>query len=724
MRLDRHSEARHDGDPRILLPGAPTGLPDVVPGVAAARIAPPPAPVPTLERPRVAALLTAAAARPLTTVVAPAGAGRTVALAAWAAAADVPCAWLSLDEGDDEPRRLWAHLLAALERIRPGATRAAARALWTDADLERRVVPLTADAFARAAGIPAGARPPVDGGSRAPGRSGVPAALVLVLDDAHRLRSPAAWRLLRGLLDQAPPALRVVVSGRTAPPLRTVRRRAAGQLAAIGPDDLAFTRAETAAFLVGLHGLRLEEPWVGAAHARTAGWPAGLALLAGATPRDPGRSRFLEALDDADRSTAGYVEEEILETVSPALRQVLVRASVLGRPTGPLCAAVLDDPVAAGLLVEAREAGLLRRDGTEERWRAPFGDALRRILEAREPVEAAALHARAVVACVAVGRVGEAIAHATAAGDPDRAAGLGDAHVRALGGAPPPGGGDRSGTDAAVPWPWDGRVADAVEAGRRALAGAEDPSPTVRATTAVALGQALWLAGDAAGALAALEPRVGAMAHPSPRSWALAVLALAAGEEDPERAGRLARHAQRLAGRTGALWLDGVLTHQALADALRRRARHAEARVALDHAGELTASRPEGLHHATTLVLRAELDLAVRDRRGAAQALAEARAVLDLHPGATGLVDRAARLHGTLDRRPDVLRGSAPTPAEQRLLRLLPSELSRREIGAELFVSVDTVKTHLRRLYRRLGVETRAEAVAVARERGLLPPAG
>jgi LuxR family maltose regulon positive regulatory protein len=73
------------------------------------------------------------------------------------------------------------------------------------------------------------------------------------------------------------------------------------------------------------------------------------------------------------------------------------------------------------------------------------------------------------------------------------------------------------------------------------------------------------------------------------------------------------------------------------------------------------------------------------------------------------------------DRPRDPLHGTPPTPAERRLLALLPGELSRREMGAELFVTVDTVKTHLRRLYRRLGVETRADAVEVARERGLLP---
>ena len=57
---------------------------------------------------------------------------------------------------------------------------------------------------------------------------------------------------------------------------------------------------------------------------------------------------------------------------------------------------------------------------------------------------------------------------------------------------------------------------------------------------------------------------------------------------------------------------------------------------------------------------------------------------------------------------------------ELEVLRLLPSDLSFREIGSALFVSHNTVKTHVQRIYRKLGADTRAEAVARARELRLL----
>lgn len=60
------------------------------------------------------------------------------------------------------------------------------------------------------------------------------------------------------------------------------------------------------------------------------------------------------------------------------------------------------------------------------------------------------------------------------------------------------------------------------------------------------------------------------------------------------------------------------------------------------------------------------------------------------------------------------------TAKEHEVLRLLATRLSRREIGQRLYVSLNTVKTHQRALYRKLGVETRSAAVARARELGLL----
>ena len=61
-----------------------------------------------------------------------------------------------------------------------------------------------------------------------------------------------------------------------------------------------------------------------------------------------------------------------------------------------------------------------------------------------------------------------------------------------------------------------------------------------------------------------------------------------------------------------------------------------------------------------------------------------------------------------------------PRAAELAVLRCLASGLSRREIGARLYISLNTVKTHFRELYRKLDVTSRADAVARAEALGLL----
>jgi LuxR family maltose regulon positive regulatory protein len=110
------------------------------------------------------------------------------------------------------------------------------------------------------------------------------------------------------------------------------------------------------------------------------------------------------------------------------------------------------------------------------------------------------------------------------------------------------------------------------------------------------------------------------------------------------------------------------------------------------------------------------------DRAGARALVEQARELLaqfrdpGMLPALLAQTDQAL---GAAPRR----RGTVAEPLTGRelaVLRLLPTRLSNREIGRELFVSVNTVRSHLQALYRKLGVATRAEAVAHARELGLL----
>jgi LuxR family maltose regulon positive regulatory protein len=114
--------------------------------------------------------------------------------------------------------------------------------------------------------------------------------------------------------------------------------------------------------------------------------------------------------------------------------------------------------------------------------------------------------------------------------------------------------------------------------------------------------------------------------------------------------------------------------------------------------------------------------LAARGERSAATAqLAEARRVLSSARDAGAVprrVEEAARRLG--ERPPAPATGEPLSERELRVLRLLATELSQRDIGRELYVSLNTVKTHSKHIFRKLGVSTRTEAVERARELELL----
>jgi LuxR family maltose regulon positive regulatory protein len=112
----------------------------------------------------------------------------------------------------------------------------------------------------------------------------------------------------------------------------------------------------------------------------------------------------------------------------------------------------------------------------------------------------------------------------------------------------------------------------------------------------------------------------------------------------------------------------------------------------------------------------------LRDRSGARVLLDEAKEILALRPALGVLADQLVELEREIDAMPEATDGgsSGLTPAELRLLPLLSTHLSFREIGERLFVSRNTIKTQAISVYRKLGVSSRSDAIARAAELGLV----
>ena len=272
-----------------------------------------------LSRPRLLELLGDGATRELTLVCAPAGFGKTTLLGDWARRSRRPVAWLSLDQGDNDPARFWRYVAAALDQAQPGTGERVAALLRGGAGpppLEA-VVTVLVNALA-----------------------GQPDELALVLDDYHRIETPAIHDSLRLLLDRLPAQLRLVLAGRADPPLSLAALRARGQLAELRAAALRFRPEEAAALLREVTDADLPEASVRALVTRTEGWAAGLQLagLSLHDRTDPGG--FVASFSGSHRHVLDYLTEEVLDRQPEPTVRFLLETSVLERLSGPLCDAV------------------------------------------------------------------------------------------------------------------------------------------------------------------------------------------------------------------------------------------------------------------------------------------------------------------------------------------------------------------------------------------------
>jgi LuxR family maltose regulon positive regulatory protein len=345
-------------------------------------------------------------------VCAPAGSGKTALLADWARGGGRPVAWLGLDDGDSDPARFWRYVVAALDRARPG--------------LAGRVGPSPPGSFE---GLVTAL---INELAADPG----PDEVLLVLDDYHLVRSGLVHESVAFLLENLPPGLCVVVSGRADPPLPLARLRARGQLAELRAAELRFTPEEAAALLGETAGPGLPAVAAETLVERTEGWAAGL-QLAGLSLRghaDP--AGFVAAFSGSHRFVLDYLGDEVLDGQSGPVRAFLLETSVLDRLSGGLCDAVTGRADSQAMLQDIERAGLFLVPLDEVRgwWRYHhlFADLLRARLEAEQPRRVQTLHRAAATWCNEHDLADDAVRHALAAGDTAWAARLVERHVETL----------------------------------------------------------------------------------------------------------------------------------------------------------------------------------------------------------------------------------------------------------------------------------------------------
>ena len=664
-----------------------------------------------VPRPRVDGALDEAHECVLGLVCAPAGSGKTEALIGWLSRRGIEAGWLSLDREDNDPAVFWPSLAAALGVQAPSTVRGPEQLI--------NRLPTQPD--------------------------GSPTA---VLDDYHIVVEQRIHAGLDALLAAAAlPSFHLLIGSRHDPPLKLSRLRAGGQLREIRMDQLRFDELETTALLNQSLGLGLAAPDVAHLAVRTEGWAAALQLAGLALQHEPDRHAYIVEFAADDRHVADYMRDEVVAMLPDELRRFVEETAILERLCAGLCAAVTDmaDVSAAQATIELLERMNLfiapldhRRQWyryhqlfaewlrlrpppwVEERhrraalWLADHGhtgEAIDQFVQAGEFVAAAeliearrwyligqgreqTLHqwVRALPADVIQSRANLRLAEAWIAYDDGRWSAVQDlaqSVTDLLEAIEDQGGRDaihaealflRAGSLAAL-----GRLDEAGVAATEALARLPEDHRHTAAASWLVLGKSYLHSGDLAAAAAAFE----AARRLDPDIPIITLIASSHIAEIHRRQGN-AIEAQEYAAAALAIaeevgleeHPECAVAHLVLARLHDEAGRHDQAATHLDRGTELAGRIP--------YEPRRLMAAAAHQHRRPTSARVRTRAPIDL------------------------------TERELEVLRLLASQLSQPEIASALYVSINTLKTHTRAIYQKLGVSARHSAIEQARLRNLL----
>ena len=698
---------------------------------------------------------------PVIAVAAPPGYGKTTLMAQWAERTGSRVAWLSCDDGDNDPVVLLSALAVALDRIGPVDPAIFSALASSGADIT--MIPRFVSAVAS-----------------------VPPPVTVILDHAEAVTNKRCLNTIAEFALRLPPGWQLALASRTAVPLPAARLRALGGIFEITAGDLVMGLPEARSLLEGA-GIDADEASLRDLLQRTEGWPAGLYIAALAIKSGTRHSDVGFTFTGDDIYMGDYLRSELLDRISDAEASFLIRTSVLDRMCGPLCDAVLGTAGSGAVLeqMEARNLLVVPLDRHREWYR--YHHLLRELLQAelrrREPGLVQDLHFRAAAWFEANAMPEAAIGHAQAAGDYDRLARLIlelQQRVWASGRV-----------ETVRRWmTWIRDVTSAEHYGAIAVHGSllfallGQPGEAERWAAAAERASPAGILPDGSTMPATLaylrailcREGIAAMRRDARIAWAglspaspyRATMLYTEGisyllDGDPDRSEPILARALDLATQAGSLPLAGLILAEQCGVAAERSdwseittlAKKAAtivedgnfgdywtsalvyawaSRAAL-HEGDVSrarfylgrASRLRPLLTYTLPVVSAQALLEMThayvtlgDHEGAAAVLAQIHGILQQRPDLGIIPALAGRLRATLAMTSARAAGaSSLTAAELRLLPLLPTHLSYGEIGDRLHVSRNTVKTQAYSAYRKLGVSSRSEAVVRARELGL-----
>ena len=364
---------------------------------------PRPAAVP---RPRLFDRLTEGLSRKLILLSAPPGFGKTTILSEWIPLCPYPVAWISLDPRDSDSARFWTYFITALQRLNPSLGQQALAWLQPAQSMpaESAITALLNEIDAR------------------------PDPLAIILEDYQAIEVSPVHGELTFLLEHMPAHMHLVITSRSDPPLPLARLRALNEVLEIRSEDLRFTPEEAAAFLNQTMGLNLMQEQIARLASRTEGWIAGLQLAAISLRGRTDSGGFIASFTGSHRFILDYLMELVLQRQPASIQDFLLQTSILDRFTAGLCDAVTGRTDSHSILEQLERANLFLVSLDDERkwfrYHHLFSDALHSLLISGHMPLAAELHQRAAIWYESHEWFVEAIDHALAGEDWERAARL------------------------------------------------------------------------------------------------------------------------------------------------------------------------------------------------------------------------------------------------------------------------------------------------------------
>ncbi|HXG29139.1 MAG TPA: LuxR C-terminal-related transcriptional regulator [Nevskiales bacterium] len=370
-----------------------------------------------IERPRLMEILGHTLSRKLALIHAPAGFGKTTLAAQWhdrLHATGITVAWLAIDAADNDLERFLAYVVEAIRAAEPDIGAGLTEVIESN--------PGNAAEFVL--------------GDLINEFELYDKEFVLFLDDWHLIHEPKIHQALELFLSRVPPNFHLVVTSRSRAGIPLARLRVQNELVEINAADLRFDYTESSTFLSDAKALQLGAEDLEVLWRSTEGWVAALQLASISLRSAGDRDRILRWVAGTPHDIGEYLAENVLDSLPKDLVDFMLKTSILGRLSGELCRAVTGEAASAQFLdaLERQELFLLPLDEERQwfRYHHLFARFLQRRLEREHPGLMPKLHLAASDWFAAHGQTAEALAHALAADEVERAIALVEKDAMAL----------------------------------------------------------------------------------------------------------------------------------------------------------------------------------------------------------------------------------------------------------------------------------------------------